>query len=491
MAPYDLSITFDRLDAVYRGGETVRGTVRVACHQDLDCRGVVAKHGWRTFGKGNTDRGAEESVQLAGPQALAAGSKLELPFAFQAPARPITYRSTVLQIEHQVGVELELPWARNASAAANYVLAPGVAPPELRDRNTQLARLERPALQPTGCMKLPVMLVMLAVIAALMVAVVSISWILIPVLAVIGVVAWGRKRALASRLDTVEVHLADPVVAPGESYTVSLVCVPRKTFRVQSIAITLSGREKATSGGGKSRRVHERALFTQRHELRAAGEVVAGQRLDLTAALPIPATDAFSLTAPNHSVEWQVELRIDMPWFPDWKRKQVLQVVPQEWVRGLASSAVGTAVEESETAEAARPVPSAPPAAEGEAVDLPPPTSIEALATALQTAGRDSARRNVVLEAAAKSNFKVTVLIERVTGTTTGRDLAAAYVDGKTLLGTLLHLSLPIEVATLFEQSDSIGKLRRGETWTGQIITIGWDSLYKRLRARQIGASVP
>lgn len=470
----DLSVTLERSDARYRGGEPIRGVVRLVAEQDLNPRALTLALRWRTLGFGNQDHGESAKLDLAGPQQLAAGARLELPFELPAPTRPISYAGAQFSVQHAVVATLDLPWAKDTSAEAIYSLDPGLPPDELTDRSKQLGQLKAPAVEISSWLAVPGILLLLVLAIMLIVMLVSTAFVWIPVVALIALWIWASKRAVGARLGDIEVDLPPPTIAPGEPFAVALRCVPRKSFTITGITLQLTAKEKATKGSGKHRTTRERELFKHRQELRRAGPVVAGERLDLRAAITFPDTAAFTLQMPNHAVDWRAELRIDIPWFPDWAQTLQLQVVPREWTQALDQQTPRPSV------RAATP-PAAPPAPSAAAIA--PPASLFALLDELQRA--DSNRRTALVEAASEHRFELTLRVERSSATPAGRELPAAYADGKSLLGKLDGSEHAVEVALPFQDEELILP-RRGETWSGHVLPTGWDNLYKRLRVRSV-----
>jgi hypothetical protein len=57
-------------------------------------------------------------------------------------------------------------------------------------------------------------------------------------------------------------------------------------------------------------------------------DLVAHQPVQAEVNVPIPDAEAYSFAAGNNELVWQVEVRIDIPLWPDWLEKKVLTVRP-------------------------------------------------------------------------------------------------------------------------------------------------------------------
>ena len=139
MSKCDITIDFDRDDATYRGGETVSGTARVTVNKDLTSKGITLSHFWKTHGRGNTNTGEVHEEILASDAQLVAGETFKFPFSFEADVEPITYHGTLINVDHFVKIQVDVPWARDPKLEAEYILRPGKipVPPEPGDEGEE------------------------------------------------------------------------------------------------------------------------------------------------------------------------------------------------------------------------------------------------------------------------------------------------------------------------------------------------------------------
>lgn len=127
MSKCQISITFDRSDRIYYGGEIVSGKVRLLVDQQTKSNGVKLTHRWKTHGRGNSDSGPSEEIILVEPRILEAGEQFEFPFAVNSSSHPVTYRGHLVSIDHYIRVDVDVPWARDPFAEEEYELRQGTA----------------------------------------------------------------------------------------------------------------------------------------------------------------------------------------------------------------------------------------------------------------------------------------------------------------------------------------------------------------------------
>jgi hypothetical protein len=329
MSKCEISIEFDRADRLYRGGETVSGRVRIGVNQDLSCKGIKLIHFWKTHGRGNSDTGPRQELQLAPNRPLLRGETLTFPFSFVAECEPVTYRGNYLNVDHYARVEVDLPWAFDPKREEEFVVRPG-KPPD-RNRGGLDAAQQGKGNSHGAAIAIVVGLLLLTAAAFLM-------FVLAPILLAVGLVYWIVRKMIQSRLGEVELIAPKLVVAPGEAWPVEIRFTPRKTFSVNAITLKLVAQESATSGSGTDKKTHCHTLVEQTHTLHPADTLMRGKPFYRQTAVAIPESDAFSFESNNNRVEWWAEVRIDMPGFPDWSQKQTLKIEPREFLQAVSFS---------------------------------------------------------------------------------------------------------------------------------------------------------
>ena len=334
MSKCDISIEFDRENRTYAGGEPVTGTVTVQVNEDVTCNGITLTHLWKTHGRGNIDTGPKETIELAPAGPLTAGETLNLPFSLTSATHPVTYHGNLINVDHYVCVEVNVPWAFNPKAQEDYILLAGEPPAQFSGPRNAVVSLAAPP-QKAGLIATIIIWVLVAVFVS---AIAAFALCLLPVVLVVIGLVWLRSKALANRLGEVQLTIPHVVVAPSEDWNLRLQFQPRKQFRINGIFLTLTGTESAKSGSGTSATTNTHKVVEHKVEIRPADMLEAGDPVDENYSLAFPETRAFSFEATDNKIAWTVAVRIDIPRFPDWSKTQPLQVVPMEFLRDMSDT---------------------------------------------------------------------------------------------------------------------------------------------------------
>ncbi|HID74651.1 MAG TPA: hypothetical protein EYP56_01490, partial [Planctomycetaceae bacterium] len=318
MSKCDLEIFFDRRDRTYRPGDLVRGTVSVEVNKDVHCDGLVLETYWQTHGRGNTATGSKPSMVLFRGD-WAAGTRHEYPFQFTAPDGPPTYHGHYLNIDHYVHVRAQIPWALDPKCKEDYLLLPGSRPygnlPQ-SDKPRNLTALAGTLGVPLGVLILIVGLLFFPC-----------GLLLVPV-ALIAIFLGLRKKLAEKKLGRVELQCKAPTVSPGGAVPLRLRFTPRKRCRLNGITAKLTAVERCVSGSGTNRTTHVHRLYQKTMALVDECQLAAKEPVEAEVAVPIPETAAYSFSAPDNELRWELEVRIDIPLWPDWVDKRTLIVRP-------------------------------------------------------------------------------------------------------------------------------------------------------------------
>ncbi len=493
MSKCDLRIEFDRKDRKYSGGETVTGRVLIRMHEAVKSTGITLTHQWRTHGRGNVTSGPNESVELEAARMYSPGETHELSFSVPSPTHPVTYHGTMINVDHYVSVQMNVPWAFNPKAEEEYVLVAGEPPAHFVGSRSAII-----ALTPTaGTSSIVGKAVLGIIVAALLMVVAAFALFLLPIILIVAGFIWFRKKALAGRLGEVKLSIPHVVVAPGEQWTAKIQFQPRKQFRINSIGLTLLGKESATSGSGTKSTTHTHKILEQKTVVRSNDMLTAGELVSEEFTFEFPTTDAFSLELSDNKIQWTATVRIDIPSFPDWSKTQPLQVVPETFLRNLTDAPLMTS-SDSNAFPMGKPHTSlAPPVSasgslESEDEESPESVTQEMSAELLQlvatmnAAPRHGNARGDIVSNAAEQIFDAAILIDRVTSLMGAPVKDPRYEYGKSVTGTIDGTDQAIQVNTLESQNNEIDDLRRGDIWQTRLMLIDWDSLYNRINARQV-----
>ncbi len=504
MSKCEIKIAFDRPDRIYRGGESVRGTVKISVNETVNSKGVKLSHRWKTHGRGNVDSGPEEIIVLSQSKLLMAGEEFEFPFELKTAPYPVSYHGQLISIDHYVRVDVDVPWARNPFAEEDYILRPGAVPPEMTgDRGSKVALKAAPAK--LG-MIATVFLSLFGVIFLTFIA--AFAFFLLPVILAVVAFFWIRKTAVAARVGTVEVSMPHIIVAPGEDWPFEISFTPRKTFQVKSITLKIVATETTVSGSGSDRKTSTHELLAKSIPLRESSLLVAGELVNEKQLVKFPGLNAYSFDASDNKITWNAEVRIDIPRFPDWSKSEELQVVPAEFFGGESNpsrAAIGDFGDEgvddddedkdiSSTSEDDRDFERASDT-DTESIDEdahPPATSfarpatIGELVTQLESVGRHSTQRNEIIANAASKTYEVAVLIDRIVSSMGTMNFGERFANGKTVIGSIQNTNQAIQILASESENSELESFRRGDVWDTQIEITSWDTLYNRINGQTL-----
>lgn len=494
MSKCDIRIEFDRQDRTFSGGEAVTGRVYVRVNEAVKSKGISLIHQWRTHGRGNVTSGPKDTVELEAARSYSAGEKHEFPFSLTASTHPITYRGKLINVDHYVLVQMDVPWAFNPKAEEEYLLKPG-EPPE----GFVGSRGEPITLKENAAVSSDVGKVFLFILLGIILAAVAVFAIfLLPIILLLAGFVWFRSKALANRLGEVKLSIPYVVVAPGEQWTARVEFQPRKQFRINSIGLTLLAKEVATSGSGTNSTTHRHTILEQKSVVRANEMLTPGEFVSEDITFAFPATDAYSLDLSDNKLQWTAEVRIDIPAFPDWAKSQPLQVVPATFLKNVTDAPAPKDFVDNDTTYSSESVSFSPPKlspAPNEsaypddmsvAADEDLSSDLLSVVASLNAAPRHGSERGDIIANLSGQIFDATIIIDRVTSLMGSMASDPRYEYGKSVTGSIQGTNQLVQVLTPESQNDQIDDLRRGDVWQTQIVIMDFDSLYSRINARQV-----
>ena len=126
----DCEVTIE-LDGDQRveGGQTVTGTILVRVNDDCTCNALTADLGWYTHGRGN---GTSESVTWVEvfEGEWTSGKEHRYPFEIEVPPGPYTYRGHYLNVDWSLEASADIPWALDPGDTRELVVEPDGATAE-------------------------------------------------------------------------------------------------------------------------------------------------------------------------------------------------------------------------------------------------------------------------------------------------------------------------------------------------------------------------
>ena len=499
MSKCDISIEFDAENRTYRGGDTVSGRgPRSRSTRTLTSNGIKLIHFWKTHGYGNTDAGERVEEMLDTDSQLFAGEVRTYPFSFVADRQPLTYRGHYVNIDHYVRVEVDVPWAIDPKLEEDYVLLAGETPEEVTGKRDEIIDFEHETARKMGPV---VKAIAYTLLGTLLLVVAFVAAFLLPIILLVVGIFWIRKKMVSNRLGDVELKTPHLVVGAGEDWPLELTFTPKKNFLVNGIEVKMRCCESATSGHGTNSTTRTHTVVEKVHALEPAGQLAANEQFERQIALPFPETDAYSFNDSDNNITWTVEVRIDIPRFPDWKSKQTIQLLPAEFLEEPASGdqrlamPAGDGVKiESVDREQSDPGTETRKPADDTALGIGAPSAEAAavgsselydLIEQVNAADRFGNKREDLVESWSTRELDVVVTVDRVSSTF-GSAVDSAYQNGQTVRGTVVETDQSIEV--LVRPGGSVDDLSRGDQWLTRVVVAKWDSLYNRLVAFDIAS---
>jgi len=530
MSKCDVSIALDRMDRRFLPGEEITGTVHVQVNKNVKCDAVLLEHFWQTHGRGNKATGDKRTSVLHRGE-LHAGETWSSDFNLVAPNGPPTYHGHHLNVDHYLNARVDIPWAIDPKRMEEYVLLPGDhawanLPKNVIGRERGMKQLSNAGI-PIGI--------------GLLVVGLFLMWpfgiVLIPAGLIVLFLSL-RKLMAEKKLGSVKVDYGPLRVPPGGDLPLQIEFTPRRTTELNRITAKVTGEEKCVSGSGSRRTTHTHKLYQRTTVLMPDGNVTAGQRIQLKVAVSIPDMGTFTFSAKDNEIVWSVEVRIDIPLWPDWTEKRTLVVrppvdataVPIKAEPAVASLVPGRPPSPFADRMEAEIVPPAPAveavveigfssaleevaASHQPATDTQPladtPPSVPAADTSLiesapepESAGASgddflaivgqlvSARkygpeRGQILKDNAQKSFGCVLEIAKVERTY-AYSSDKRFRNGRTVTGTISGTDCKAKLQLPKERNDEVDALDRGTQFSVDCLLLKWDNLYDRLEMRQV-----
>ncbi|TWU43982.1 hypothetical protein Q31b_15160 [Novipirellula aureliae] len=461
MAKCDLSINLDdKADVLHDGGSTIRGTVRVDVDNDVKCNGLIVESAWRTHGRGNIAKGSTDKVTLFTGH-WTAGQHVEYPFELKIADWPPTYHGHYLNIDHYIDARVDIPWSFDPKASVPFLVRAACD-------NTQ-AVVPRTTKQINGIAGGCIAALVIAGFAMFVAAFVIGDGGIIPIIflgafGLIGASVFLVKSVLPKWvLGQVACDLGMTTVSPGQTIKGQLSFSPRKNLQINGITMKVSANEQCISGSGSNKKTHHHRLFQSTETLEGATTLSANRPLHYDFSYQIPNDAPFSVELRDNKLHWIVEVSIDIPRWPDWRKKIKLQVLPDE----SASDRVRSQTEPTTEISAA---------AESETI------TFAETARHLWAVRDHPVKRSALIDAIVGLSFDMSAHIERrlLYG---GRDAPNVYRDGHAVWAHSDDPELPLVLYIPKDLGDEFEQLGRG-LWHGRATVIGWDDRNERLQLK-------
>ncbi|MEE8452131.1 MAG: hypothetical protein V3R99_09460 [Thermoguttaceae bacterium] len=514
MSKCDLKIEFDRADRQYQPGEEVTGTVHVRVNREVQCDGLMVEHFWQTHGRGNTATGTKQSLVVFRGQ-WQAGESASYPFSFTAPSGPPTYRGHYLNIDHYVRARVDIPWALDPKKQEEYLLHVGSEPYGNRpDVRLQQQKAGGSAASTLG------MVIGGAMLAFGVFLCVPFGLVLIPAGCL--VLFFSLRKVMAERkIGQVDLNCGSSNVAPGGNVPLKLSFAPRGSARLNAITARLTGVERCVSGSGTNKTTHTHKLHNRTIALSGERTVSADQPVRLQCEVPIPQTRAYSFSAADNDLIWELEVRIDIPLWPDWVEKRVLTIRPDAETQAVEATVVAeepplladvVVVEEPVQEVSVTPIEDqsdrpAEDVFETVAEETPPPDDVAGaepapiaspaagpiagraelatIAESILAAGRFGFERERIVEENMERTFACAIGISKI-------DRTYSYAsddrlrNGRTIIGRIEGTDCEASLLTPQSRNGEIDALDVRGTVETRCVLLKWNTIYDRLEMREV-----
>jgi hypothetical protein len=319
-----IRIEVDRADRVYRTGEQIAGEVIVEVADGSRCKAVILRRRWRTHGRGTVHRAELDEVVLhQGP--LPDDGEHRFPFELDAPLEPFTYRGHYLNIDHYLEGRVDIPWAFDPDVEEEYVVVPGSTV-----ASAPLTEVEAASPRAVKKMEGRTSTIIGAVLAAIGLFTFPFPGLFFLFIAAFFLMGGLWKKAAGMKVGQVDVEVSPRRVAPGEQIRVAVRITPPKEVTVNGVTASLLGKEICVSGSGTDKTTHRHTGHSETVELVGETTFPAGTPQDLEGTLEVPALGMWTFRAPRNEIRWDVEVRVDVPSWPDWSDAMEVVVWPGE-----------------------------------------------------------------------------------------------------------------------------------------------------------------
>ena len=459
MAKCDLSIELDDPQRVYDSGDTITGTVHVLADADVKCKGLEVATNWRTHGRGNVAQGNAETITVFSGEWVA-GQRESYRFELRVPFWPPSYHGSYINIDHYIDARAKIPWAFDPKASQEYVMRPTTA--------LDADALNIDTAQTSGCVAWAIGAIFVLIFGGvcLFLAVNPFVWIMVGLIGLpIGAFAAARYWLPKYYLGNVESQLVSEQVAPGGVIQARLSMQPRRGTTINAITATLSGAEVCISGSGSNKTTHRNQFFEDKKILEGETVLQAGVRKEFDLEFAVPDDVPYSFDLDDNDLNWQVELRVDIPRWPDWTRTLKIQVVPGGSDSKAIESAASTQTPTSQPTEPSGDI-----------------TFAETAAHLWELRAGDDEQIDMLVGAVTGMTFDMDTYIERRL-LYSGDEDPHVYEDGFAVWAHHSEPPLPLVLYVPHDLGDEFEQAGR-DLWRCRGTIVGWDHAHGRLQIK-------
>lgn len=331
MSKCEIRITLDRDNPVYSIGDTLNCTVHVVVNKAVKCDGLVLRRSWYTHGRGNRDSDDLQKITLFKGEWQP--GEYSYPCSFEIDSGPLTYHGHYINVDWMLEASADIPWATDPDTSVDFVVerGEGKLPQMLEEPDYGTDKVDMSKYR-------PYMLIAPLIFTAIGSGFAIQGWIsndgfsllfgslFIVASAIIAFLI--VKNSIAQRkLGKVSVTIDRDNLHPGDETNISVSFTPKTLIEVNHITAKLSGKEKAVSGSGTNRTTHTHTFHEQIFSISNACQLTRDLPVHRRFKISIPPDAHHTFIAADNSIEWTLELTIDINNWPDWSENKELQVL--------------------------------------------------------------------------------------------------------------------------------------------------------------------
>lgn len=468
MAKCDLSIDLDDPDRTYAAGDKITGTLNVLVDADVRCKGLEIQSGWRTHGRGNIAKGTADTVTVFSGE-WTAGQRESYRFELTVADWPPSYHGNYINVDHYIDARAKIPWAFDPKASVEFMMRPTQppSPPPDKSANAVGGCVGAAVVAVVGAALVGALGAMVVGLATNPIVALVVASLVVPLVLFVVARFWLPKWLLGN----VEAELLTPQVAPGGTVRARLAFQPRRPVNLNRITAELVGAEVCVKGSGSNRTTHRNNFYSNVHVLQEATTLQTGDLQSFEFEFPIPDDVPYSFDLVDNDLNWTIELRVDIPRWPDWTKSLALLIYPDGRVSAEQADLSTPNVSQS----AAFPSDAA---GQADAEEI----TFEETATHLWNLRDDDEQVDLLVDAVRGMTFDIDTYVERRL-LYSGDEDPNVYPDGYAVWAhhreppLPLVLYVPHQLADEFEQAGN-------DLWVCRGTILGWDHRHGRLQIK-------
>ena len=234
---------------------------------------------------------------------------------------------------------------------------------------------------------------------------------------------------------------------------------PRRGTTINAITASLVGSEVCVSGSGSNRTTHTNKFFDEKQVLQEATKLQAGSRQEFNLKFQVPGDVPYSFDLSDNDLKWEINVRVDIPRWPDWTKSLKILILPGEEA-GLAAP---TQPVEQQPALAA---------------DI----TFAETASHLWSSREDEEQLETLVAAVTGMTFQLDTFIERRL-LYAGDEDPHLYPDGYAVWARHTEPPLPLVLYVPHDLADEFEQAGR-DVWKCRGTIVGWDHQHRRLQIK-------